>query len=139
MVYIISQKKCSSPKTTHQEVLDRFEQYRDLTEIIAYDPANNSTSGFSGYLTNIGSLENKGWEIDLTTSNLTGNLKWETTLNLSTNKQKVLDMGGNPEIRSASFDATFLTRVGGPVSQYLVYRTDGILTADDLKPMGKFG
>ena len=114
-----------------------FDYYRNVTKDLLYQLSIPYTSGFSGYLTNIGSLENKGWEIDLTTSNLTGNLKWETSLNLSTNKQKVLDMGGNPEIRSASFDATFLTRVGGPVSQYLLYRTDGILTADDFEANGK--
>ncbi len=45
-------------------------------------------------LENVGSVENKGFEFSLNTINInTNTFKWETSLVLSTNKSKVLDLG----------------------------------------------
>ncbi len=63
-------------------------------------------------LENVGNVENKGFEFTLNTINVKNdNFKWETSLTLSTNKSKVLDLGeeefiniqntGNQGIRSA--------------------------------------
>ncbi len=41
---------------------------------------------------NVGSVVNKGLEFQLTTRNLTGELKWTTDFNISTNKNEVTDM-----------------------------------------------
>jgi TonB-linked SusC/RagA family outer membrane protein len=93
-------------------------------------PVPNST-GFSSFRTNLGEIENKGWEIDLTTVNTSGIFKWTSTLNLTHNKNKVIDMGGVKQFTSTNWDGQFITRVGGPVSQFYVYRTDGILKPTD--------
>jgi TonB-linked SusC/RagA family outer membrane protein len=52
------------------------------------------TSGFRTQLRNIGSLENKGWEFVLTSENTTGAFKWNTTLNLAANRNKILNLDG---------------------------------------------
>lgn len=49
-------------------------------------------------------------------------------------------MGGNDNVITEAYDARFITKVGGPISQFYVYRTDGLLTNDDfeLGPDGKY-
>ena len=49
---------------------------------------------FGTVLKNIGSLQNKGLELSLSADVLTGPFKWNTMLNWSTNKNKVLEIPG---------------------------------------------
>lgn len=70
------------------------------------------TSGYDRIRTNLGSIQNKGWELDITSHNLTGTFKWSTSLNLSGNQNKVLDMGGIDSFTDSMWDGKFITRVG---------------------------
>ena len=115
--------------------------YINKTDDLLYSTKLPAATGFSTVKTNLASIENKGWEIDLTTVNVhTKAFKWSSSLNLATNKNKVLDMGGNDNVITEAYDARFITKVGGPISQFYVYRTDGLLTNDDfeLGPDGKY-
>ncbi|MGM0464528.1 MAG: SusC/RagA family TonB-linked outer membrane protein [Bacteroidota bacterium] len=56
-----------------------------------------ATSGFTGVWSNVGALENKGFEFALHSNNLVGSFKWTTDFNISFNRNKVLDVNG-PEI-----------------------------------------
>ncbi len=56
-----------------------------------------ASSGYTGVTQNLGSLENKGWEFVINTNNLVGEFKWNTSFNISGNKNKVLDIAG-PDI-----------------------------------------
>lgn len=115
--------------------------YINKTDDLLYSTKLPAATGFSTVKTNLASIENKGWEIDLTTVNVhTKAFKWSSSLNLATNKNKVLDMGGNDNVITEAYDARFITKVGGPISQFYVYRTDGLLINDDfeLGPDGKY-
>ena len=70
------------------------------------------TSGFDSGMQNVGSVVNKGLEFQLTTRNLTGELKWTTDFNISTNKNEVTDMAGSPAIFTGSLDK----KISGNVS-----------------------
>ncbi|WP_324675984.1 TonB-dependent receptor [Hymenobacter sp. GOD-10R] len=51
-------------------------------------------SGYSTILDNVGSVQNRGLELSLTTANVQGsNFTWETTLNASGNRNKLLSLG----------------------------------------------
>ncbi|HCW07793.1 MAG TPA: SusC/RagA family TonB-linked outer membrane protein [Cytophagales bacterium] len=52
------------------------------------------TSGFSTYTQNIGSLENKGFELVINSQNLVGEFKWSTSLNIANTRNKVTNLGG---------------------------------------------
>lgn len=52
------------------------------------------TTGFSTQTKNVGALTNKGFEFVLNTDNLVGQFKWKTSLNASTNKNKITDLQG---------------------------------------------
>ena len=109
-----------------------FDYFVNTTDNLLYNVPIPSTSGFSSYQTNMGKVENRGWEIDLSSYNLTGEFKWTTSLNLSRIRNKVLNMGNDDTpMMETNWDAQYITQVGGPIGQFYVYRTDGLLTEKD--------
>ncbi|WP_346713735.1 TonB-dependent receptor [Mediterranea massiliensis] len=108
--------------------------YINRTDDLLYNLQLPAAAGFNTMRTNLASIENRGWEIDLTTTNInTKGFKWSTTLNLSNNQNEVLDLGGNDKIISEAWNAAFITEVGGPISQFYTYRTNGLLSEDDFE------
>ncbi|PRX38994.1 SusC/RagA family TonB-linked outer membrane protein [Salegentibacter salegens] len=85
-------------------------------------------TGFSTAFTNIGEMENKGWEFALNTDNLTGQLLWETNLNLSFNRNEVLELGPNGDpIRSGSgIGQTNITQIGSPIGNFYGFKQLGV-------------
>jgi TonB-dependent starch-binding outer membrane protein SusC len=74
-----------------------FDYYNKQTKGLLLARPLPSSSGFSSITENIGSVENKGVEFNLTTNNLVGAFKWTTQLNLSANRNKVLKLyNGEP-------------------------------------------
>lgn len=85
-------------------------------------------SGFSSTLTNIGELENRGIELNLSTQNIDGEFKWSTDFNIFANRNKVLKLGMNDapiDINVSSM--TSRTAVGQPIGMYYGYIVDGVI------------
>jgi len=80
-----------------------------------------STSGYTGVMQNIGSLENKGWEFVINSNNLVGEFKWTTSFNISGNKNKVLDIAG-PDI----IDNENRVREGEPIGVFITRSYAGV-------------
>lgn len=59
------------------------------------------TSGYTSVLENIGSVNNKGIEVNLRTQNLTGAFKWETSFNIAHNRNKVTKLNGSDQFANA--------------------------------------
>lgn len=76
------------------------------------------TSGFSTQTQNIGSVENKGFEFVLNTTNLTGDFQWNTSFNFSVNKNKVTDLGGQDIIDAGSSRFMNVVKVGKPLGVF---------------------
>ncbi|WP_080056766.1 SusC/RagA family TonB-linked outer membrane protein [Spirosoma aerolatum] len=98
-----------------------------------------STSGFSSAIKNLGKVENKGIELGLSSYNLDGPFKWRTDLNFSLNRNKVLDIGGVPQIfagQVANIGQNLnsgIIRVGEPLGTFYGYVTNGLYqTTDEL-------
>lgn len=53
-----------------------------------------ATTGFTTQLQNVGKLENKGFEFNLNTLNLTGDFQWTSNFNISFNRNKITDLDG---------------------------------------------
>lgn len=64
-----------------------------LTENMLFNMPLPIITGFNSYMANVGSMRNRGFEYSLTSHNLTGELKWNTRVNLSYYRNRVLDMG----------------------------------------------
>ena len=60
--------------------------YTKNTTDLLYQVPVEGASGFSTIWDNLGDIHNEGFEIELNTHNLTGNFKWDTSFNMSYNK-----------------------------------------------------
>ncbi|MBN1115621.1 MAG: TonB-dependent receptor [Bacteroidales bacterium] len=82
---------------------------------------------------NIGSIKNSGLEFTLGYKNQIGDLKYNFDANLSTLKNEVLKLATDSLLRGGvhSVAPITLTRVGGSVSEFFGYETDGIFTLED--------
>lgn len=83
------------------------------------------SSGFTSYADNIGELENKGMEFDLTTQNLTGTLIWTTNFNISFNRNKILKLyGDKPSTPEGRGNNTLIE--GQPIGVFYMYKSLGV-------------
>jgi TonB-linked SusC/RagA family outer membrane protein len=92
-----------------------------------------SSSGFQTALTNIGEVENRGFEVSFTSRNLVNDFTWETDFNFSTNRNKVLALGpDSDEMPTAGAAGTrHITRVGDPIGSYYGYVVEGIYQSEE--------
>lgn len=73
-----------------------IDYYSSQTSGLLLNRAISSVHGFTTILQNIGKTSNEGIEVGLTTRNLDlKNFKWNTNLNFSANKNKIVDLYGN--------------------------------------------
>ncbi len=97
-------------------------------------------SGYSSVLQNVGKVQNRGVELEITTHNLDGKFKWTTSFNFSKNTNEVKELGnGNAPIIGTIYSASVgstITKVGLPISSYYLYKTDGLLTDKDYDSNG---
>ena len=76
-------------------VFTELNYYYKKTEDLLLDVAIPRQTGFTSQLQNVGSLENKGWEFLVTSRNIISEgFNWKSTLTLSANDNKILDLGG---------------------------------------------
>ena len=73
-----------------------IDAYQKKTTDLLLNVPLPTQSGFGSVLKNIGSIENKGIEFSVQSVNLKGPLSWNTNINFSLNRNKVLDLGGAP-------------------------------------------
>ncbi|MCX6215815.1 TonB-dependent receptor [Spirosoma sp.] len=94
------------------------------------------TTGFTSMMTNIGSVRNSGFEVLVSSNNLSGPLSWETSLNMTWMTNKVLNLGGIDNIFTGSAGGTSnlaIIREGLPMYSFYGYTIDGVWqTGDDL-------
>jgi TonB-linked SusC/RagA family outer membrane protein len=95
-----------------------IDYYVKKTDDLLLDVPVPGTSGFSTQTQNIGSVENKGWEFLLNTTNLTGEFLWNTSLNFSVNKNTVTDLGGQDIIDAGSSRFMNVVKVGQPLGVF---------------------
>lgn len=119
----------------NNRIFASFDYYTKLNTGLLLNVPIPSVTGFGTLLSNAGSARNKGWEIELTTHNLTGKLEWTTSINFSHNSNKVVSLaqGQNQILIPSSFDISHsILRVGLPMYSIYVVRQIGILTQDDI-------
>lgn len=90
------------------------------------------TTGYSDIYVpsiNAGKVRNTGWELTISSRNLTGELEWNTDLNVSYNKNKVISM--NEGVPLFTGDDINMTKVlvnseGNPINSFYGYVTNGL-------------
>ncbi|WP_346750705.1 TonB-dependent receptor [Splendidivirga corallicola] len=96
-----------------------------------------ASSGFTGFLTNIGSMRNKGIELAANVNLIENSeFSWSVGGNVTKNDQEILDLGGDDEIRN--FFGALRRTVGGELQNIHVTRAVGILREGQTLPDGVF-
>jgi len=95
----------------------------DLISAITVDP----TSGFLEYTGNNSSIQVKGVELALSTKNLDGAFKWNSTLNVAFQRDKVVAYSVAPPETGGQFEGVI---IGKPLSALYSFRWAGINPAD---------
>jgi TonB-linked SusC/RagA family outer membrane protein len=112
-----------------------FDIYSRLSSSLLLNVPIPGVTGFQTYLSNAGSVRNKGWELELTSRNMTGNFQWTTSVNLSHNSNKVVDLaGGQSQILiPSSFDIPHsILQIGQPMYSIYAVQMNGTLSAEDI-------
>ena len=105
-----------------------IDYYVKRTQGMLYQVNVPAITGFTDAIQNIGTVENKGFEIEAQSRVIAdGNFKWNASFNFSTIQNKVLDLGGVDErIIPITIGMNWLLRVGEPMFSYYPYKMIGI-------------
>ena len=90
-----------------------------------------SSSGFTRTIQNVGSIQNKGFEFDLSAKVLTGEFNWDLSANISFNRNEVTGLYKGEDLFTSSVsvlainDNVQILREGSPVGQFWGFVEDG--------------
>lgn len=103
--------------------------YTKNTTDLLYQVPVEGASGFSTIWDNLGDIHNEGFEVELNTHNMTGEFKWDTSFNMSYNKNEVKKLGtDNTPIFSGFSGSNYsnILTVGKAVNTYYMYDAVGV-------------
>jgi len=113
--------------------------YNRVTSDLLFQLPLPQYTGFGSVLSNVGKVENKGFEFSLASRNLVGELKWNSDFNISFNKNKVLELPDGNDVFTGSrpghlvgiSGSTQILREGYPVGSFWGFEYDGVYQEDD--------
>jgi TonB-dependent starch-binding outer membrane protein SusC len=108
--------------------------YNDLTSDLLLNTPVPILTGFTSELQNIGQVQNKGWEFELRTQNISsGAFRWSTNMNLSLNQNEVKKLGPEdaPILAGDWWGQVNYTSVGHPVGSFYLLKQIGIYNTQE--------
>ncbi len=110
-----------------------IDAYRNKTTDLLFAVSIPTITGFSSITSNVGSLQNQGFELSLTTRNIVKkDFQWSTTFNISSNANKILTLTGNGDLVTSGLF------IGKSLGAIYGYKVDGIYQINDTKPAGYY-
>ena len=101
--------------------------YTKSTSALLYEVPVMGASGLSSQWANAGEISNKGFEIELNTTNLNGVLKWSTSFNLSYNVNMVKQLGeANTPVYNNFNTIVSVRKVGEPLNVFFLPKNIGV-------------
>lgn len=102
--------------------------YQSKTDKLLLQQSAMAFIGVPLFWNNIGSLQNKGIELELLTRNVSStNFKWTTSLNFSHTQNKILELGKEAYLlNQGERTEVYQNKVGDPLIQYFGFKTDGV-------------
>lgn len=95
----------------------QFDVYLKKTKDLLLNVQVPATSGFTTITQNLGKLQNKGLEIQIDSKNLVGKVTWNTSFNISFNRNKITDLKG--QVITGSGDAVNRAMEGQPLGIFV--------------------
>jgi len=103
--------------------------YKKKTSNLLVSRPITGTSGFTSFTDNVGNIENRGVELEVTTENFrskgAGSFSWQTTYNYSHNRNRVTALYHDQPIYSG-LDGISSVRVGEPVGAFYTLKFLGV-------------
>ncbi|MDD4428107.1 MAG: TonB-dependent receptor [Paludibacter sp.] len=106
-----------------------FDWYNKNTNDILLQRKYPSQIGASPSEQNIGSVNNRGWEVDISWRDRIGKLSYNFAFNLSDVQNKITDLGDTP----SDISSYLIRRVGDPIDAFYGYIAEGLMTPEDFK------
>lgn len=104
----------------------------NTSDLLAPQPLPNST-GFGGFITNIGKTQNRGIELSLSTLNIEkGNFSWFTDLIFTRNREEILELPNGDDVAAGRF-------IGRPLTVFYDLKKVGIWQSDEFDEANSFG
>jgi TonB-linked SusC/RagA family outer membrane protein len=102
--------------------------YQSRTEKLLLSQSAMAFTGVPFTWNNIGSLRNRGVEVELTTNNFRRkDFKWTTTGNISFNKNKVIELGDESRLlNQGERTEIYQNKVDDPLVQFYGFKTNGV-------------
>ncbi|MDN5205635.1 TonB-dependent receptor [Fulvivirgaceae bacterium BMA10] len=119
----------------NNRIFGSLDIYNRKSEGLIFARQLPNVSGFGSIIENVGSVRNKGVEVNLNSIIVdNGTLKWSTSLNFATNTNEILEINGNgqDDVGSRLF-------IGEPVNIEYDYVWDGIWQTDESDEAESFG
>ncbi|MEX2512064.1 MAG: TonB-dependent receptor [Cyclobacteriaceae bacterium] len=108
-----------------------LDYYDSHTTGMLYNVNTPAITGFSSIIDNVGEVRNRGVDLEIDTRNLVGVFKWNTSFNMSVNRNEVTDLGGVDERINTYWSMDFLLREGEPMFSYYGYNKIGIFQNEE--------
>lgn len=94
------------------------------SDLLAPQPLPNST-GFDGFITNVGKTQNRGIELTLNTINIDrGDFRWSTDFIFNRNREQILELADGDDVGAGRF-------IGEPITVFFDWRKIGIWQLDE--------
>lgn len=120
--------------------------YIKTTDDLLLNKTIPTYTGFSGVLSNVGSVENKGLELQFGGDPFVGAFKWNTGFNISFNRNKVLSLGDYDRLSYQTTGGGYAInggimelRTGEPFGQMYGYGYEGVWRTDQAAEAAKYG
>lgn len=105
-----------------------FDYYNKKTSNVLFSMKLPGTTGFNSSYSNIGGVDNKGFELTITTKNIqTKDFEWSTSLNLAVNKNKLTRI---PEESTSIYDDVYIVESGYTLGTMYGYKAMQIFPYD---------
>ncbi len=110
-----------------------FDYYKKSTTDLLINTPLPLSSGYTSFTKNSGEVQNTGYEFEFGAVILKGKVKWNTSGNLSINRNKVISLGDFASIAGPSFNLYGIVSTnwhiampGQPIGAFYGYKLDGI-------------
>ncbi|HEY4289778.1 MAG TPA: TonB-dependent receptor [Puia sp.] len=116
--------------------------YTGKVKNLLYNIPSPQYDGGANYQTNIGSLSNKGFELAVGGTPVSGReFKWTTNLTLSINRNKVISLGGLDNLYAIGGNSTYnaMLKVGQPLGEFAGYKFLGTWKTSEAATAALYG
>ncbi|MFB9053909.1 SusC/RagA family TonB-linked outer membrane protein [Formosa undariae] len=98
--------------------------YNRINDDLLQSVPLEATTGFTSQVRNIGSIQNQGIDLSLTTTNIEGEFSWRSNFNFNINRNEVLELDGGEDI----IDNGMIIREGHSLRSFYLPEYQGVDT-----------